>query len=146
MIFFIVLVWDMRSFKKPVQVWSDLPTSISETDVIYSPDQTTLVAGLSYADRNANGKLVFLNTSDGTVRQTVETDSGVTRIAWCAKSNQLAVGGTDSSVSMMFDSHLSTKGILLSVAKVAKQKTVDAFIPYQYVFRLLNFFEYAHMT
>lgn len=53
--------------------------------------------------------------------------TSITRILWHAKINQIFVGGSNGAVTAFFDPEISTKGILLSMAKVPKRKVEDGF-------------------
>jgi WD40 repeat protein len=42
------LVWDLRKFKEPIKVFTDLPNKYPEADIVFSPDENLIVVGNQY--------------------------------------------------------------------------------------------------
>ncbi|KAK7898645.1 hypothetical protein WMY93_019498 [Mugilogobius chulae] len=65
-------IWDMRNFKKPLNVANGLTNYFSMTDCCFSPDDKLLVTGTSVKKDEGNGKLVFFdrNTFEKFTRST----------------------------------------------------------------------------
>ncbi|XP_071001799.1 WD repeat-containing protein 70-like, partial [Oncorhynchus clarkii lewisi] len=53
--------WDIRNFKKPLNVATGLSAFFSMTDCCFSPDDKLLVTGTSVKKDEGNGKLVFFD-------------------------------------------------------------------------------------
>lgn len=126
--------WDTRYFTKPVLQMNNLDCSFAETDAIFSPNGNVVVTGTNFDDRKKKGSLYFLDAGDFSVLNRMEFDSGVLRTCWNSRTNQLAVSCVDSSITMLYDEALSTKGVLLSVAKGIKPKVAESFIPYHAIY------------
>lgn len=46
-------LWDLRSFKKPLGAWDNLPANYPTTNVVFSPDERLLLTGTAAGE---NGK------------------------------------------------------------------------------------------
>ena len=47
-------VWDVRKFKEPLKVFSDLPNHYGQTNVTWSPDERLFLTGTS-AEKGGRG-------------------------------------------------------------------------------------------
>jgi len=111
-------LWDIRSFKKPVNVASGLFSKFDQTDVLFSPDDRLVVTGTSMEKGDKGGKLVFFekDTFNKAFEMTVGT-SHVIRAAWHPKLNQVLVGSGDGVVRVYYDMQKSFRGAKLCVVK-----------------------------
>lgn len=83
------VVWDLRSFKKPLHVKSDLATLYPNTNAMFSPDDKYIIAGAGATVKGGHGSLVFLNKTTFDVVKTLEVDSTPVKIFWHSKINQV---------------------------------------------------------
>ena len=111
-------LWDIRSFKKPVNVASGLVSKFDQTDVLFSPDDRLVVTGTSMEKGEKGGKLVFFekDTFNKAFEMTVG-NSHVIRAAWHPKLNQILVGSGDGVVRVFYDMQKSFRGAKLCVVK-----------------------------
>merc|ERR1712059_233615 len=111
-------LWDLRSFKKPVNVAEGLFSRFDQTDVLFSPDDKLVVTGTSMNKGDKGGKLVFFDkdTFQKAFEMTVE-GSHVIRLTWHPKLNQILVGGGDGAVRVYYDPKKSVRGAMLCVVK-----------------------------
>lgn len=82
-------VWDIRSFRKPLVVRSDVRTLYPTTNAVFSPDEKYVVAGAGATVKGGKGRLLFLRRGDLEVVKEVETDSTPVKVLWHPKINQV---------------------------------------------------------
>ncbi|XP_060086401.1 WD repeat-containing protein 70-like [Ylistrum balloti] len=110
--------WDMRNFKKPLNVVNDLDNFFSFTDCVFSPDDQMVITGLSVKKNSGKGKLLFYERNTLTKLSELEiSDSSVVRCLWHPKLNQMVVGCADGQVRLFYDPKKSQRGAMLSVVK-----------------------------
>eukprot|EP00092_Neocalanus_flemingeri_P015907 GFUD01017224.1.p1 GENE.GFUD01017224.1~~GFUD01017224.1.p1 ORF type:complete len:700 (-),score=251.17 GFUD01017224.1:58-2157(-) len=111
-------LWDLRSFKKPVNVATGLVSKFDQTDVLFSPDDRLVVTGTSMEKGDKGGKLIFFekDTFNKAFEMTVGS-SHVIRAAWHPKLNQILVGSGDGVVRVYYDPQRSFRGAKLCVVK-----------------------------
>uniref|UniRef100_A0A8D2ZKN4 WD repeat-containing protein 70 n=1 Tax=Scophthalmus maximus TaxID=52904 RepID=A0A8D2ZKN4_SCOMX len=102
-------MWDIRNFKKPVNVATGLTNNFAMTDCCFSPDDKLLVTGTSVKRDEGNGKLVFFSTE---LRLT-----DVVRCLWHPKLNQIMVGTGNGLAKVYYDPVKSHRGAKLCVVK-----------------------------
>lgn len=114
-----VKVWDLRKFREPVKVFTDLPNENMHTELALSPDQRFVVTGTS-APKNAGipGKLVFISRKEREIVHSSNIcESSVVRVVWNAKINQIALGCADNNMRVLYNPKFSKKGALLCAGK-----------------------------
>jgi len=120
-------LWDMRSFKKPVNVAEGLFSRFDQTDVLFSPDDKLIVTPTSKEKNEVGGKLVFFDRD--TFKKSFEITVGEShciRAEWHPKINQILVGSGDGVVNVYYDPHRSIRGAKLCVVKKRTEaKTVN---------------------
>ena len=111
-------LWDVRSFKKPVNIATGLFSKFDQTDVLFSPDDRLVVTCTSMDKGDKGGKLVFFekDTFNKAFEMTIGTNH-VIRAAWHPKLNQILVGGGDGVVRVYYDMEKSFRGAKLCVVK-----------------------------
>ncbi|XP_021365912.1 WD repeat-containing protein 70-like isoform X2 [Mizuhopecten yessoensis] len=110
--------WDIRNFKKPLNVVNDLDNFFSFTDCVFSPDDQMIITGLSVKKNTGKGKLLFYERNTLTKLSELEiSDSSVVRCLWHPKLNQMVVGCADGQVRLFYDPKKSQRGAMLSVVK-----------------------------
>ncbi|RVE46659.1 hypothetical protein evm_008671 [Chilo suppressalis] len=116
-------LWDLRSFKKPVHVFSNLFSRYEQTDCSFSPDDTMVFTGVSLERGEEIGRLLFYNTKTfETVTQLEVAKSHVIKAVWHAKLNQMFVGCGNGVVKCYYDQKRSLRGAKLCVVKTHRKK------------------------
>ena len=59
----VITVWDLRSFKKPLHMRSDMTTLYPNTNAVFSPDDKYIVTGAGAREKGGHGRLMFLSKS-----------------------------------------------------------------------------------
>ena len=87
----LLIVWDIRSLRKPLFTATDLPNIYPETNIIFSPDERTLLTGVAVRKgEDKKGELVVLNREDLTENRRVTIGNGsVVKVAWHSRINQV---------------------------------------------------------
>lgn len=85
------VVWDTRSLRKPLFTASFLPNAYPETNIIFSPDDKTILTGLSVQkDSGTKGEIVVLNREGLTEKKRIPVSEGsVIKVAWHSRINQV---------------------------------------------------------
>lgn len=86
-------VWDTRSLRKPLFTASFLPNAYPETNIIFSPDDKTILTGLSVQkDSGIKGEIVVLNREGLTEKKRIPVSEGsVIKVAWHSRINQVCL-------------------------------------------------------
>ncbi|XP_020780816.1 WD repeat-containing protein 70 [Boleophthalmus pectinirostris] len=126
--------WDMRNFKKPLNVANGLTNYFSMTDCCFSPDDKLLVTGTSVKKDEGNGKLVFFdrNTFEK-VYQIDVTNASVVRCLWHPKLNQIMVGTGNGVVKVYYDPVKSYRGAKLCLAKTKRKEKHTEMLAQDYI-------------
>ena len=123
-------VWDLRKFKNPLYVWDDLPNESSRAQVSLSPDEKYVVTAstlvTSHSANGVLGRLIICDTQnyEKVARINVCHDH-VYRVQWQRGINQLMVGCGDGTTRVFYDPVKSSKGVLISLSKKAKDNFED---------------------
>lgn len=128
----VLTVWDLRSFKKPVSVKSEMTTLYPQTNAIFSPDDKYVVTGVGTNSKGGHGKLLFMNKNSLEVVKELAVDSTPVKVVWHSKINQ---------VSWMI---LSLWGLLLSIDRNEKHTSRPLSYPLGFWRADLNFFLPPH--
>jgi WD40 repeat protein len=121
-------MWDMRRYKKPLNVWNDLPCFSSKTGIALSPDESMILTGTSVKKNHENSSLMFFSTYNyEKIKELKICRNSITSMVWNAKLNQIALGATDGTCRMYFNPELSKNGIVNTIYKKAKIKEIDDF-------------------
>lgn len=83
-------VWDLRSFKKPVSVKTEMMTLYPQTNAIFSPDDKYVVTGIGATSKGGHGKLLFMSKDSLEVVQELVVDSSPVKVVWHSKINQVS--------------------------------------------------------
>ncbi|KAM6987183.1 WD repeat-containing protein 70 [Aplochiton taeniatus] len=115
--------WDIRNFKKPLNVATGLTNYFSMTDCCFSPDDKLLVTGTSVKKEEGSGKLVFFDrASFQRVYEINVTNASVVRCLWHPKLNQIMVGTSNGLAKVYYDPDKSHRGAMLCVVKNQKKE------------------------
>ncbi|XP_037341115.2 WD repeat-containing protein 70 isoform X1 [Pungitius pungitius] len=118
-----VKMWDIRNFKKPVNVATGLCNYFTMTDCCFSPDDRLLLTGTSVKKDGGNGKLVFLDrVSFQRVYEIEVTNASVVRCLWHPKLNQIMVGTSNGLAKVYYDPVKSHRGAKLCVVKSQRKE------------------------
>lgn len=116
-------LWDLRNFKKPINVFGDLFSRYEQTDCSFSPDDTMVFTGESLQRGQDIGRLLFYNTKTFELVTHIEvTKSHVIKAIWHAKLNQLFIGCGNGVVKCYYDQKRSLRGAKLCVVKTHRKK------------------------
>ncbi|XP_061394535.1 gastrulation defective protein 1 homolog [Musca vetustissima] len=120
-------LWDIRSFKQPLNVWSNLYSRYDTTDCCFSPDDKILVTGESLAKGEKEANLHFYNTQTfEEIKRIPVTDSHIIKTLWHPKLNQLFVGCGNGVIKCYYDEQRSLRGAkLCAVKKYRKKRQVE---------------------
>ncbi|MGH0171670.1 UNVERIFIED_CONTAM: hypothetical protein FKN15_068597 [Acipenser sinensis] len=115
--------WDMRNFKKPLNVATGLSSFFPMTDCCFSPDDKLLMTGTSVKKGAGNGTLVFFDRL--TFQKVYEIEvasSSVVRCLWHPKLNQIMVGTGNGLAKVYYDPIKSQRGAKLCVVKSQRKE------------------------
>lgn len=84
-----LLVWDIRSFRKPVATRSGITTLYPGTNAIFSPDEKFVVTGAGATTKGGKGKLLFLKRDTLETVKELEMDSTPVKVLWHPRINQV---------------------------------------------------------
>ena len=84
-----LLVWDIRSFRKPVATRSGITTLYPGTNAIFSPDEKFVVTGAGATTKGGKGKLLFLKRDTLETGKELEMDSTPVKVLWHPRINQV---------------------------------------------------------
>ncbi|XP_040053255.1 WD repeat-containing protein 70 isoform X1 [Gasterosteus aculeatus] len=116
-------MWDIRNFKKPVNVATGLCNYYTMTDCCFSPDDRLLLTGTSVKKDGGNGKLVFFDrVSFQKVYEIEVTNASVVRCLWHPKLNQIMVGTSNGLAKVYYDPVKSHRGAKLCVVKSQRKE------------------------
>merc|ERR1712223_141931 len=120
-------LWDIRAFRKAVNVANGLYSRFDYTDCCFSPDDKMVVTATSKEKNEESGKLIFYEKETfNKVYEMAIGDSHVIRALWHPKLNQIMVGCGDGVVRVYYDPKKSVNGAKLCVVrKKAKAKGVS---------------------
>ncbi|KOB73367.1 Gastrulation defective protein 1 [Operophtera brumata] len=127
-------IWDLRSFKKPLNTFKDLFSRYEQTDCGFSPDDSMVFTGVSLERGQDVGQLIFYNTKTfETVTHIDVTKSHVIKAVWHAKLNQIFVGCGNGIVKCYFDEKRSLRGAKLCVVKAHRKKQSSEIVSSQQI-------------
>ena len=128
-------LWDVRSFKKPVNVATELFTLFDTTECSFSPDDKMILTGTSVNRGEKAGKLIFFEKETFNKVSEMEVgNSHVVKAKWHPKLNQMLVGTGDGVVKLYYDQDRSINGAKLCVVKTAtKAKTTQFYATQQII-------------
>eukprot|EP00795_Rhopilema_esculentum_P006823 gene6823-12416_t len=117
--------WDLRNFKKPVNIVKNLVSFYDVSKCTYSPDDRMVIAGTSVKKNQGDGKLViFDRTNLGILREISVGNASAVSCLWHPKLNQIFAGCSNGNIKVCFDPEKSRNGATLCVGKV-KKKRID---------------------
>lgn len=84
-------VWEIKSMRKPIAVASDLGNIYPETNLIFSPDNKSILTGTAVRKGSGDkGAIVFLSSADLSEQRRVPVgDGSVVRVFWHSRINQV---------------------------------------------------------
>lgn len=92
------LVWDIRSFKRPVAVRSDVRALYPSTNAIFSPDNKHVVTGAGGSEMGGHGALLFLNRQNLEVVKQLDVGATPVVVQWHPKINQVSYDLTATTI------------------------------------------------
>ncbi|XP_022119698.2 gastrulation defective protein 1 homolog [Pieris rapae] len=116
-------LWDLRAFKKPLNIFSNLFSRYEQTDCNFSPDDTMVFTGESLQRNQEVGKLLFYNTKTFETVTSIEvTKSHVIKAIWHPKLNQIFIGCGNGVVKCYYDNKRSLRGAKLCIVKTNRKR------------------------
>lgn len=85
------IVWDLRAFKKPLAVRSDVGTLYPNTNAMFSPDDKYVITGAAATTKGGKGHLLFMEKDTLDVVKTLDVDSTPVKVFWHSKINQACI-------------------------------------------------------
>lgn len=86
------LVWDIRSFKRPLAERPGVPTMYPSTNAIFSPDNKHIVTGSGGSEKGGYGALLFLDRQNLEVVKELDVGATPVVVQWHPKINQVRAG------------------------------------------------------
>lgn len=121
-----VKLWDLRVFKKPLSVRSDLTTLYPQTNAVFSPDEKFIMTGAGPSGKGGKGKLVFMDRQNLEVVRSLDMDSTPVRVIWHSKINQILAGLSNGQITVMYSPTTSLNGAKLLLNKgPARKVTIE---------------------
>jgi len=117
-----VKLWDLRSFKKPLAVRSDLSNLYPHTNAVFSPDDKYVLTGAGATLKGGKGKLMFLEKDGFEVAKEVEVDSTPVKVLWHSKINQIVTGLSSGHICVLYSPLTSLNGAKLLLNKGPPRK------------------------
>lgn len=109
-------LWDVRMFKKPFAERKDLQNNYSQTNIIFSPDSSTLLTGVS-STTTGSASIQILSPNDLHTIHTIPTSSSPIRLTWHQRINQLLATTSNGTSTIYYSSKESNRGALLCINK-----------------------------
>ncbi|KPJ08622.1 Gastrulation defective protein 1-like [Papilio machaon] len=117
-------LWDLRNFKKPLNVFNDLFSRYEQTDCGFSPDDSLIFTGESLQRNQDVGRLLFYDTKTYKHVTSIEVSkSHVIKSIWHAKLNQIFVGCGNGTIKCYYDQKRSLRGAKLCIVKTHRKKS-----------------------
>jgi hypothetical protein len=82
------VVWDLRSFKKPLAVQENVATLYPDTNAVFSPDEKYVLTGAGATAKGKHGRLLILERRGLEVVKELEMETTPVRVVWHPKINQ----------------------------------------------------------
>lgn len=115
-------LWDIRAFKKPINVVENLFSRYASTDCMFSPDDKMIVTGESVKRGETDGKMQFFDTKTfDKIKEVNVTNSHVIKTVWHPKLQQIFVGTGSGIVKIYYDETRSIRGAKLCTVKTRKK-------------------------
>jgi WD repeat-containing protein 70 len=86
------LVWDIRSFKRPIAARSEIPTLYPSTNAIFSPDNKHVVTGAGGPEKGGHGALLFMKRDNLDIVKRLDVGATPVVVQWHPKINQVRSG------------------------------------------------------
>lgn len=85
-----VKLWDVRKLRQPVAIAEDLANLYPETNLVFSPDDRSILTGLSVR-AGGKGEIAVLDREGLSVKRRIPVgDGSVVKVAWHARINQVS--------------------------------------------------------
>lgn len=84
-----IVVWDLRSFKKPLAVHSGLGTLYPNTNAVFSPDDKYVITGAAATTKGGPGRLVIMKKDGLEEVESLAVGATPVKVAWHSKINQV---------------------------------------------------------
>ncbi|KAI5060161.1 hypothetical protein GOP47_0024581 [Adiantum capillus-veneris] len=124
-------VWDLRSTKAAVKVFSNLPNSYQQTNVVLSPDEELILTGTSVEKGGSAGGILYLFDKRRLelVRKIGVSSHSVVCCVWHKRLNQIFASSGDKKeggTHILYDPAASERGALC-VVRAPRKKSIEDF-------------------
>ncbi|KAG7563024.1 hypothetical protein FFLO_01582 [Filobasidium floriforme] len=122
-----VKLWDTRAMRRPLFTATDLPNIYPETNIIFSPDERTLLTGVAVRKgEDKKGEIVVLNREDLSENRRITVGNGsVVKVAWHSRINQIFATTSLGACHVLYSPHASIHGALLPLNKMPRSTPRD---------------------
>ncbi|XJO72321.1 hypothetical protein BDV3_003452 [Batrachochytrium dendrobatidis] len=118
-------LWDIRKFKEPVAVATDLEGYFEETNAVFSPNDRYIITGTSAKKGCSDGSIVVFDRHTLKMVESINIPGSVVKIQWSGKLGQIFAGTSEGAVQVLYDPVLSRSGIKVPLSKKPKKLTVE---------------------
>lgn len=121
-------LFDVRSFKKPLKVVTNLPNAFDSTNTVFSPDERFLLTGVSIQkSTQESGKIVVFDSTTLEPLSDIEVgpSASVVKLVWHSRINQVFAGLSNGTIQALYNPRTSAGGVTLSLTKQIHRKAVD---------------------
>jgi len=123
-------VWDVRALKSPVVAIDGLPTTFSNTQCCFSPDEKLVLTGISAGSKESVGAVCFFDRSDLSLVRRLAVPGSAVALTWHSEINQIVVGCGDrkeGTARVLYDPGMSRRGALQAVGRRPRKETMSDF-------------------
>jgi WD40 repeat protein len=112
-------LWDARSPRGPVKLWSNLFSDYQGCSMALSPDERYILTGVNYnRAKDTPAALKFFDFKSHEEKVSLDMgELGVGAVQWHSNMNQIFVGLTDGSILALFDPVISNQGVKSCLVK-----------------------------
>jgi hypothetical protein len=105
---------------------SETTTLYPGTNAVFSPDEKYVATGVGATSKGGEGRLLLLSRTDLSVVKELGMESTPVKVVWHSKINQIVMGLSNGTISVLYSAEASTHGAKLLLSKGApKRPTVE---------------------
>ncbi len=117
-----VKLWDMRTLKTHIAIQEDLPTTHTETNILYTPNNQHIFTPTA---TSTAAHIAILSAKTGSRTDSIPFKSPVVRVLFHSKINQVVAGCASGDIHVLYSPVHSTRGAKLVVGRAPKVRHVD---------------------
>lgn len=116
-----VKLWDLRNFKVPLVERKGLPNDYAQTDIIFSPDEATLLTGVAGKGIEVLSRKDLSTVSTIPLPSSAGSNASVIRLAWHSRINQILATTSTGHCLVYYSPTASIRGALLALPKTSSR-------------------------